>query len=295
MSDVGSPIDFLVRDKIADASTTERSAACSIIELGSSQYWLFLKDTIYVLSYFPSAKITAWSTFLPTYQTSSYSGIAVFNDVGEDIVVRFGMTTDVNHAGSEVAIVDGATSLANPCSVYLFLLSESGGSVVGTYTISGGLSFSGLITLSGGPVTATYTPNQTAFVPQKFVNYNGLVIARASDGYYVYGGATGETYDNTICAWETSWLDSDSPANDKQIHGMDVAQEGTWNYYGSVDYLGGLLQRVLDGQTAATFDGGKIDWSAAGTHMKMRGQTTGLAARSVVSNLLFHYKGTKIK
>lgn len=68
IDDVGSPIDILVQTKLESASAGEKAAACGIIEPSTKRYWLFLKDTIYVLSAFQSSKILAWSTYAPTYQ-----------------------------------------------------------------------------------------------------------------------------------------------------------------------------------------------------------------------------------
>lgn len=65
VDDIGSPIDSLVTAKVlANPSDAPNSAA--IVEPTSGRYMLFLKDTIYVLSYFPSAKVAAWSTYEPT-------------------------------------------------------------------------------------------------------------------------------------------------------------------------------------------------------------------------------------
>ncbi len=41
-------------------------AACSLVDT-AGRYWLFLKDTIYVLSYYPTNKIVAWGTYVPGF------------------------------------------------------------------------------------------------------------------------------------------------------------------------------------------------------------------------------------
>jgi len=65
--DLGNPIDDLVQAKLVASSEAQKDAACAIVEPSSKRYWLFLKDTIYVFSNFPSSKIAAWSKYLPTY------------------------------------------------------------------------------------------------------------------------------------------------------------------------------------------------------------------------------------
>lgn len=69
--DVGSPIDSLIIEKLLSATQAEREAACSCIDPVANRYWLFLKDTIYVLSYFPQNKVVAWSAYLPTDETGA--------------------------------------------------------------------------------------------------------------------------------------------------------------------------------------------------------------------------------
>jgi len=65
--DIGSPIDALIQDKLLASTSTQIQQACSVVDPSANRYWLFLTDTIYVLSYFPGSKIIAWSTYSPTY------------------------------------------------------------------------------------------------------------------------------------------------------------------------------------------------------------------------------------
>jgi hypothetical protein len=71
INDLGSPIDLLVQANLQGGSSN--SLACGVVDPSSGQYWCFLNSTIYVLAYFPSAKITAWSMFSPTYVSTSVS------------------------------------------------------------------------------------------------------------------------------------------------------------------------------------------------------------------------------
>lgn len=63
--DSGSPIDALIQAAIDAGSSVPD--ACAIIEPRSKMYWLYFGGTIYVFSQFRASKITAWSTFTPTY------------------------------------------------------------------------------------------------------------------------------------------------------------------------------------------------------------------------------------
>lgn len=71
VADVGSPIDDLVLDALSSGTETSNAAACSIVEPTANRYWGYLNGTIYVWSAFPSNKIEAWSTYLPTYQAGT--------------------------------------------------------------------------------------------------------------------------------------------------------------------------------------------------------------------------------
>lgn len=75
--DVGSPVDNLITAALNSAGSN--SGAFAVVEPTSNIYWLFLKGTFYVLSYFPTLKITAWSTFKPTYYVNGV--LTTFNPI----------------------------------------------------------------------------------------------------------------------------------------------------------------------------------------------------------------------
>lgn len=64
VSDVGSPIDPILKQLLIDDAAVF-GAARSAIEVGAGRYWLSVGPEIYVLSYFPTSKITAWSVYVP--------------------------------------------------------------------------------------------------------------------------------------------------------------------------------------------------------------------------------------
>lgn len=76
VSDIGTPVDQLVQDAMLSVASSVVEAACGVVEPTANRYWCFLKDTIYVLSYFPSNKIVAWSTYAPTYDDGSGNQVA---------------------------------------------------------------------------------------------------------------------------------------------------------------------------------------------------------------------------
>jgi hypothetical protein len=63
VSDIGSPIDSILAQLYIDMGRLRMSKAISVLEPFVGRFWLILENTAYVLSYFPSPKITAWSFF----------------------------------------------------------------------------------------------------------------------------------------------------------------------------------------------------------------------------------------
>lgn len=75
INDIGSPIDQMIQQDIAQSGLATVAASQSIVDPGTRRYWLFIPNTsrpngvgnIYVISYYPSSKISAWSTYDPSY------------------------------------------------------------------------------------------------------------------------------------------------------------------------------------------------------------------------------------
>ena len=61
--DIGGPIDDLVTADVRAAGPVATSKAFSVIEPTSGRLWLILGSKAYVLSYFPNARVQAWSTY----------------------------------------------------------------------------------------------------------------------------------------------------------------------------------------------------------------------------------------
>lgn len=62
-SDIGVPVDTLLIEKLASMTPQERSDIKAVIEPRDGRYWLIMKDEIYVFSYFPGSKVSAWSVY----------------------------------------------------------------------------------------------------------------------------------------------------------------------------------------------------------------------------------------
>lgn len=96
-TDIGVPIDTIVSDKLTEITETDREGIVGLIEPRDGRFWLVIKDVIYVFSFFNDAKVSAWSTYIPSVVVDGESvpftidgnGAVVFN---KRVYVRSGDT-----------------------------------------------------------------------------------------------------------------------------------------------------------------------------------------------------------
>jgi hypothetical protein len=63
VNDVGVAVDSFIQDFMATLSGKQISRACSVIEPLDGRYWLALYNRIFVYSFFPGSKISAWTYY----------------------------------------------------------------------------------------------------------------------------------------------------------------------------------------------------------------------------------------
>jgi hypothetical protein len=68
VNDVGTPIDTLVREYLATLTETQIANAVSIVDPVDGRFWLAVGRRVFVFSYFPSKKISAWSWYEPGFE-----------------------------------------------------------------------------------------------------------------------------------------------------------------------------------------------------------------------------------
>lgn len=111
VSDIGNAVDTFVQDLIKELSKQEITGAVAAIEPKNGRYLLTLGDTILVLSYFPGAKISAWSYYEPTefngapVQAFVRSTDKLAARAGNFIYFYGGLTGDVQPEDDEVEAV----------------------------------------------------------------------------------------------------------------------------------------------------------------------------------------------
>jgi hypothetical protein len=86
ISDVGNAIDTFVLDFLDTLTEDQRRAAVAAIEPRDGRFWLAVGERIFVLSYFPGAKISAWSYYSPGFSITNFA------KVGREFYARAGDT-----------------------------------------------------------------------------------------------------------------------------------------------------------------------------------------------------------
>lgn len=69
-TDIGVPVDTLVREYMATLTQAQREAAIGLIEPTGGRFWLIIASKIFVFSFFNGAKVSAWSTYDTTIMSS---------------------------------------------------------------------------------------------------------------------------------------------------------------------------------------------------------------------------------
>src|SRR3546814_8090877 len=75
VSDVGTPVDQLILDAVRDLDEDVVEAAVAIIEPIDGRYWLALGDNVYMFSFFPAKKVSAWTTYRSEEHTSELQSL----------------------------------------------------------------------------------------------------------------------------------------------------------------------------------------------------------------------------
>ncbi|OFX03281.1 MAG: hypothetical protein A3E78_12150 [Alphaproteobacteria bacterium RIFCSPHIGHO2_12_FULL_63_12] len=103
VNDVGTAVDTIINAQVASLTAAEVAAAVAVIEPIDNRYLLTIDETSYVFSFFPSSKISAWSTYDNGAVFSRYTTILnkVYARSGDTIYLYGGDTgavydTDAN-------------------------------------------------------------------------------------------------------------------------------------------------------------------------------------------------------
>lgn len=119
VNDIGSPVDANVQADIVGLTPSDLQATCSIVEPSANRYWHYLEGQIYVLSYFPAAKImAAWSIYMPTLELNGVKKTFIpqkfvtYNSIVYARVTIEGSEFLVSYGGTDGNTFDGAIAIA---------------------------------------------------------------------------------------------------------------------------------------------------------------------------------------
>lgn len=166
VTDVGSPIDSLIQPAVDALGAFNAQEIESIIEPLTGRYWLAIANTIYILSYWPSAKINAWSTFTLPYNVDhmTVAGTRVYIRSGDDVYIYGGVDNNTYDPATVVTVRTPHMSADTP-TTYKDTVSVNA-MVQGNWTISAGMATDNpeLYELVATVTTNTYSMQQIPYV-----------------------------------------------------------------------------------------------------------------------------------
>lgn len=131
VSDIGSPIDLIVQPVIKALSDSQKAASVGIVEPTSQRFWCYVGTKLYVLSNFPSSKITAWCTYdvqgliSATMQTLVPSKFVIYKGQvymrcsfsGNEYVFLYGGTNNATYDATTATIAIPWFDIKNPATL----------------------------------------------------------------------------------------------------------------------------------------------------------------------------------
>ncbi len=291
VNDIGSPIDALITPTTTD---------CAGVEPTEGRYLCYnTEGQIYVLSYFPTNQIVAWSSYVPRGVTSStflFTITSTLVAAGSTLAITikdgWGNTVQLVSFTTlvDLTAADAATNIASAFSVPNYTANASGHSV--TFASTQGNMFNltivaaGLFTYINSDVIEAFT----AFVPQKFVTYQNRLYSRSHHAVHCYGGDTGVWYDTTSAVVTTPWLDAKMPDTAKGFSGIDLVINGRWAVLFGTDWIDSSWQQVIALCSNSTFDAGAVAFNSSATHFSFKLTSVAEQAGATLSQLIALYQ-----
>lgn len=133
---------------------------------------------------------------------------------------------------------------------------------------------------------STYEPG---FSPEWFTTMNGRVYVRSGNMVYLYGGLSGNQYDNSEVEVVMPYLDGGKPAHNKTLMGLDMTVEGSWNVQIGMNPISTEARDDCGTITQPTFSLGRVQAVGMGTHVgiKLVNQSSGYAR---LANIICHFE-----
>lgn len=139
-----------------------------------------------------------------------------------------------------------------------------------------------------GSSVAAWSTYEPGFDATHVTYANGKIYVRGANTIYLYGGASGNEYDDCEVEVVLPYLDGGKPAHTKTIQGLDMGCEGTWDIYVGMDVSQPNARDYSGTVQNATYMLGRLMHFGIGTHIgvKLINKTAGY---SRLSNFAIHY------
>ena len=138
VSDVGSAIDEIIVPHMQSLTAAQVKAAVSAVEPVDGRFWLAIKDTIYVFSFFPASKISAWSTYKPGFDVDE---MVTQNDAiyirGDNTVYLYGGDNSTTYESTTVTVEIPFLDADDPAALKSWTGVDA--AIEGTWTVKLGL------------------------------------------------------------------------------------------------------------------------------------------------------------
>jgi hypothetical protein len=106
VNDIGTPIDSIVLSAMSGMTEAEKAACPAIIEPIDGRYWIAIGNKVFVFSYFPNSKVSAWSTYEAGLSFTKFTTKEdhVYARAG-NVIYIYGGTSNNEYDNSEVEVV----------------------------------------------------------------------------------------------------------------------------------------------------------------------------------------------
>ena len=140
-----------------------------------------------------------------------------------------------------------------------------------------------------GSSVAAWSTYELDFSISALTYLNNRVFARSGDTIYIYGGASGNEYDDCEVVIELPFLDGGKPAHTKSIQAIDMASEGVWDVYIGVDHTAPNYRDFVGTYDGATYALGRMLCFAVGSHMSFK-LVNKAAGAARLGNFAIHFE-----
>lgn len=139
-----------------------------------------------------------------------------------------------------------------------------------------------------GPKITAWSVYTTPFTINYAVTANDRIFVRSGDDLYLYGGVSGNEYDNTQVDIELPFLDIKKPAHNKEFLALDATVTGAWSVKAAFNYDQPTAEDTIATVSSSTWNKGRIPMQGYSTHVSLRFSSTHVG-RAMLSNAAIHY------